>query len=101
MVAAELIAHPTESVGEIPVASLTLPVLMTTGLRIITSPTSPTLVIEPVLSEIVTSPTSIVARVLVSMKTPPRSPVIPRLSSATASAISSTVTVKPVEALPS
>ena len=40
--------------------------------------------------------------VLVSMKTPPRSPVIPRLSSASASTISSTVmTVKLVEALSS
>jgi len=40
--------------------------------------------------------------VLVSMKTPPRSPVIPRLSPASASAISSTVmTVKSVEILSS
>ena len=40
--------------------------------------------------------------VLVSMKTPPRSSVIPRLSPASASTISSTVmTVKPVEALSS
>ena len=85
-----------------PVASLTLPVLATTGLRIITSPTSPTLVIEPVLSEIVTSPVSIVAGVLVSMKTPPRSPTIPRLSPASASAIFSTIMlVKPVEVLSS
>ena len=39
---------------------------------------------------------------LVSMKTPPRSPVIPRLFPASASAISSSVmTVKPVEALSS
>jgi len=63
---------------------------------------SPTLVVEPVLPEIVTSPTSIVATVLVSMRTPPRPPVIPHLSPASASVISSTImTVKPVEALPS
>jgi len=43
-----------------------------------------------------------VASVLVSMRTHPRSPVIPRLSPASASAISSTVmSVKPVEALSS
>ena len=42
------------------------------------------------------------ASVLVSMKTPPRSSVIPRLSPASASVISSTVmTVKPVEVLSS
>ena len=61
-----------------------------------------TLVVEPVLPEIVTSPTSIMAAVLVSMRTPPRSSVIPRLSPASASVISSTImTVKPVEALSS
>ena len=42
------------------------------------------------------------ASVLVSMRTPPRSPVIPRLSSDSASVISSSImTVKPVEALSS
>ena len=42
------------------------------------------------------------AGVLVSMKTPPRSPVIPRLSLASASTISSMfMSVKPVEALSS
>ena len=42
------------------------------------------------------------AGVLVSMKTPPRSSVIPRLSPASASTISSTVMIaKPVEALSS
>ena len=71
---------------------LTLPIITTTGLKVITSPTSLTLVVEPVLPEIVTSPTSIVASVLVSMRTP-RSPVIPRLSSASASVISSTVMI--------
>ena len=42
------------------------------------------------------------AGVLVSMRTPPRSPVIPHLSPASASVISSTsMTVKPVEVLSS
>ena len=40
----------------------------------ITSPTSPTLVVEPAVQEMVTSLTSAVASVLISMKTPPRSP---------------------------
>ena len=40
----------------------------------ITSPTSPTLVVEPTIQEMVTSPTSAVASVLISMKTPLRSP---------------------------
>jgi len=71
MMVAEPITLPTESVGEITVVSLAPPVLATTGLRVITSPTSPTLVVEPVPPGIVTSPTSIVAGVLVSMKTPP------------------------------
>ena len=53
------------SVGEMPVVSLTLPILTTTGLRIITSPASPTLVVEPILPEVVTSPTSIVALSLI------------------------------------
>ena len=87
MMAAELITLPAESVGEMMVVSLTQPVLETTGLRVFTSPTSPTLVVEPVLPEIVTSPTSIVAGVLVSLKTPSQSPVIPRLSPASASVI--------------
>jgi len=99
-VATELISLPAGSVGEMPVVSLTLPILKTTGLKVITSPTSPMLVVEPVLPEIVTSPTSIVASVLVSMRTPLRSPVIPRLSPASASVISSTIMiVKRVEAL--
>ena len=82
MIAAEPITLPAESVGEMTMVFLTPPVLVTTGLRVITSPTSPTLVVEPALPEIVTSPTSIVAGVLVSMKTPPQSPAIPRLSPA-------------------
>ena len=40
----------------------------------ITSPTSPTLVVEPAVQEVVTSPSSAVASVLISMKTPPKSP---------------------------
>jgi len=98
----EPITLPANLVDDTVVVSLVPPILATTGLRIITSPTSPTLVVDPVLPEIVTSPTSIVAGVLVSMKTPPRSPVIPRPSPASASTASSTVmTVKPVEALSS
>jgi len=101
-VATEPLSLSAGSAGEMSVVSLTLPILITTGLRIITSPTSPTLVVEPVLPEVVTSPTSIVVSVLVSMKTPPRSPAIPRSPPASVSATSSTVmTVKPVEALSS
>ena len=68
-----LISRPallSASVGEMSVVSLTLPILTTAGLKIITSPMSPTLAVEPVLPEIVTSPTSIVAGVLVSTRTP-------------------------------
>ena len=72
-VVAEPISLPTTSVSEMPVVLPTLPILTTAELKVITSPTSPTLVIEPALPEIVTSPTSIVVSVLVSMKTPPRS----------------------------
>jgi len=69
---------------------------------VITNPTSPTLVVEPALLEIVASPTSVVAGVLVSMRTPPRSPTTPRIAAARASIIPSTVTpVKPVETLSS
>ena len=101
-VATEPISLLAGSVGEMLVVPLMLPILTTTGLRIITSPTSPTLLVEPVLLEVVTSPTSIMASVLVSMKTPPRSLKIPRPSPASVSATSSTVmTVKPVEALSS
>ena len=64
----------------------------------ITSPTSPTLVIEPAVQEMVTSPTSVVASVLVSMKTPLRSPMISHVAAASASTIPSTVvSIKPVE----
>ena len=100
MKTAEPITLPAESVGEMPVASPILPVLTTTRLRIITSPTSLTLVVEPVLPGIVTRPTFIVAGILVSMKTSPQSPAIPRLSPASAFAISSTImTVKPMKVL--
>ena len=79
-VVTEPISLPTTLVGEMPVVPLTLPILTTTGLKVITNPTSSTLVVEPALPEIVTSPTFIVASALVSMTTPPRSPVIRRLS---------------------
>ena len=76
--------------------------MITTGLRVITSPASLTLVVELVLPGAITSPTSVVVDVLVLMKTPLRSPAIPRPSSASASAIFSTImTVKPVEVLSS
>ena len=49
MVAAEPITLPDKPVGEMMVVSLTPPVLATTGLRVMTNPASPTLVVEPVL----------------------------------------------------
>jgi len=74
--------------------------LAATSLRVITSPISPTLIIKPVLFEVVTSPTSLVAVVLVLIKTPSRLPAIPHPSQIIASATSSIiVTVKPVEGL--
>ena len=77
-----------------------LSVLATTGLRVVTSPVSSILIVEPALSGVVTSPTSLVVGVLVSMKTPPRLPVIPRPSQISASATSSTVvTMKLVDGL--
>ena len=61
---------------------------------------SPTLIVEPALSEIVTSPTSLVVGVLVSMKTPPQMPAIPYPSQISVSVTSSiVVTVKLVEGL--
>ena len=65
----EATSLPTISTSEVP------SVLLGAELRVITSPTSPTLVVEPAVQEMVTSPTSIVASVLVSMKTPPRLPM--------------------------
>ena len=98
----EPISLPSTSVGEMPVVSLTMPILTTTELKVIISPTSLTLVVETALTEIVTSPTSIVASVLVSMRTPPRSPTLPHIALASASAIPSIVmSVKLVKTLPS
>ena len=75
-----------------------LSILPGAELRVITSPTSPTLVVEPALPKIVTSPISVVASVLVSMKTPPRSPTTSHVAVASASTIPSTVvSIKPVE----
>jgi len=97
----ELISLPTTSVSKLPVVSPALPILPTVELKVIASPTSSTLVVEPVLPEVITSPTSIVASVLVSMRTPPRSPTTPHISPVSAPVIPSTVmSVKPVEALP-
>jgi len=93
---------PTISMSEVPLVSPVLLILPGAELKVITSPTSPTLVVEPVFPEIVTSPTSVVASVLVSMRTPPRSPTTPHVAAASASIISSIVTpVKPVETLSS
>jgi len=101
-VVTEPILLPTTSVSELPVVSPALPILPIAKLKVIASPTSPTLVVEPALSEIVTNPTSIVASVLVSMRTPSRSPTTPHISPVSAPAIPSTVmSVKPVEGLPS
>ena len=96
------ISLPTTSVSELPVVSLGLLVQPIAKLKVIASPTSLTLVVEPALPEVVTSPTSVVASVLVSMRTPPRSPAIPHIAPASASTIPSIVmSVKPVEALSS
>jgi len=67
-------------------------------LRVITSPTSPTLVVEPAVQEMVTSPASVVASVLVSMRTPPRSPMTSHVVAAHVPAVPSTVmSTRPVE----
>ena len=102
MLSMEPIAFPSESAGEMKVVSMMMPILVITGLRVITSPTSPTLIVEPAVSGVVTRPTSIVASLLVSMKTPPGLPAIPRPSLTSVSATSSTVLmVKPVKVLSS
>ena len=75
-VVTEPISLPTTLVSEMPVASLMLPILGTTELKVITSPSSPTMVVEPAFPKIVTSHTSVVASVLVSMRTPPRRPLM-------------------------
>jgi len=87
----EPIAFLSKSVGEMTVVSLMPPVSVTAGLRVITSLTSLTLIVEPALSGVVTNPTSVVAGILVSMKTPPRLPAIPRPSPTSVFATSSTV----------
>ena len=76
---------PTISVSEVPLVLPVPPILPSVELKVITSPTSPTMVVEPALPEIVTSPTSVVAGVLVSMRTPPRSPTTPHVAAASAS----------------
>ena len=92
----------TISVSEMPLVSPVPPILPGAELKVITSPTSPTLMVEPALPEIVTSPTSVVASVLVSMRTPLRSPTTPHVATASASIISSIVTpVKTEFPLPS
>jgi len=94
------ITSPLESANEMTIASTTPNVLTITSLRVITSPVSLTLIVEPALSGIVTSPTSLVPGVLVSMKAPPRLPAIPRPSQTSVSATSSIViTAKLVEGL--
>ena len=78
--------------------SLVPPILPGAELKVITSPTSSTLVVEPVLPKIVTSPTSVVASVLVSMRTPRRSPTTSHVATVSASTFSSiVVSIKPVE----
>ena len=57
LLSTEPIAFPSESVGEMMVVSLMPLVLVTTGLRVITSPTSPTLIVEPAVPGVVTIPT--------------------------------------------
>ena len=86
-VVTELISLPTTSVSKLLVVSPALPILPNVELKVIASPTSPTLVVEPALPEVVTNPTSIVASVLVSIRAPPRSPTTPHISPASALAI--------------
>ena len=64
----EVSSLPTVSTSGVPT------ILPSTELRVITSPTSPTLVVEPAAQEVVASPSSAMAGVLVPMRTPPRSP---------------------------
>ena len=63
----EVSSLPAISTSEVPT---TLP---SAELRVITSPTSPTLVVEPAVQEMVASPTSAVASALIFMKTLQRS----------------------------
>ena len=86
-VVTEATSLPTISMSEVPSVSPAPSILPGTELKVITSPTSPTLVVEPALPEMVTSPTSVVASVLVSMKTPPRSPTTSHVTAASVSTI--------------
>ena len=58
-VVTEPILLPTISMSEVPSVSPAPSILTGAELRVITSPTSPTLVVEPALPEMVTSPTSV------------------------------------------
>ena len=91
----ELSLLPTILVSEVPLVLMVPLILPSTELKVIISPTSPTIVVEPILPKIVTSPSSVVAGALVSMRTPPRSPTTPHVAAASASIISSIVTVGP------
>jgi len=94
----EPISLPTASVSEMPSVLPVPSILPGAELRVITSPTSPKLVVEPTFPKIVTSLTSVVASVLVSMKTPPRSPMTSHVAVASASTTPSTVvSIKMVE----
>jgi len=64
----EPISLTTTLVSELPVVSPALPILPIAKLKVIASPTSPTLVVEPALLKVITNPTSIVASVLVSIR---------------------------------
>ena len=64
-VVTEATSLPTISTSEVPSVSPAPSILSGAELRVITSPTSPTLVVEPALPEVVTSPTSVVASVLI------------------------------------
>jgi len=87
----EPITLSPESAGEMMVASIISSVLVTADLRVITNPTSLTLIIELALSGVVTNPTSLVAGVLVSMKTSPLLLAIPHPSLTSVSATSFTI----------
>ena len=98
MVVTEATLLPTISTSEVPSVSPAPSILPGAELRVITSPTFPTLVVEPAVQEMVTSPTSIVASVLVSMRTPPRSPTTSHAAASSTSTIPSTVmSINPVE----
>jgi len=85
MVVPKVSSLPTISMSEMP------SVLPSAELRVITSPTSPTLVVEPAVQKMVTSPTSMVASVLISMKTPSRSPMTCHAAAVSVPVVPSTV----------